>query len=234
MRDFGADDALALMRAQNEPPETVVRLVRGELDGEPTDVPGAFRVDARRRAGARRGTHLAAEPRLAARGARRRLRATASASSTPAPRPGGKATMLRGEVVAVEINEARARELEENVAAARRRRTCASSTPTRRRCRRSSTASTARWSTRPAPVSACSASRPDLRWRAKPLPELQLRAAARRRRARQAGRDDRLQRVHAQRRGERGTSSTRPGSRSTRHSATSGRSSGIRVARSSC
>ena len=29
--------------------------------------------------------------------------------------PGGKATMLAGEVVAVEVNEARARELEENV-----------------------------------------------------------------------------------------------------------------------
>ena len=27
-RDFGADDARALMRAQNEPPETVVRLNR--------------------------------------------------------------------------------------------------------------------------------------------------------------------------------------------------------------
>ena len=49
--------------------------------------------------------------------------------------PGGKATMLAGEVVAVEVNEARARELEENVAPARRRRTCASSTPTGARCR---------------------------------------------------------------------------------------------------
>src|SRR5262249_52396366 len=44
-RDFGEPTALALMRAQNEPPETVVRLVRGEIDGEPTDVPGAFRVE---------------------------------------------------------------------------------------------------------------------------------------------------------------------------------------------
>src|ERR1051326_4136666 len=43
-RDLGRDEALALMRAQNEPPETVVRVVRGELDGEPTDVPGAVRV----------------------------------------------------------------------------------------------------------------------------------------------------------------------------------------------
>src|SRR5215216_1171658 len=41
---LGEEDALALMRAQNEPPETVVRLVRGEIDGEPTDIPGAWRV----------------------------------------------------------------------------------------------------------------------------------------------------------------------------------------------
>ena len=43
-RDLGEEQALALMRAQNESPETVVRLVRGELDGEPTDIPGAWRV----------------------------------------------------------------------------------------------------------------------------------------------------------------------------------------------
>src|SRR5205085_7724705 len=44
-RDLGEDDTLALMRAQNEPPETVVRLVRGDPPGGPTDVPGAYRVD---------------------------------------------------------------------------------------------------------------------------------------------------------------------------------------------
>ena len=42
---LGEEDALALMRAQNEPSETVVRLVHGDIDGEPTDVPGAFRVE---------------------------------------------------------------------------------------------------------------------------------------------------------------------------------------------
>src|SRR2546425_4740275 len=36
-RDWGEEEALALMRAGNEAPETVVRLVRGEIDGEPTD-----------------------------------------------------------------------------------------------------------------------------------------------------------------------------------------------------
>jgi len=42
-RDLGHDDALALMRAMNEPLETVVRIVRGEppLGAEPTDLPGA-------------------------------------------------------------------------------------------------------------------------------------------------------------------------------------------------
>src|SRR5919204_239907 len=44
VRDWGEDEALALMRAQNEAPETVVRLVRGEIEGEPTEIPGAYRV----------------------------------------------------------------------------------------------------------------------------------------------------------------------------------------------
>src|SRR5688572_14056238 len=43
-RDLGAEGALALMRSQNEPAELAVRLVRGEIDGTPTDVPGAWRV----------------------------------------------------------------------------------------------------------------------------------------------------------------------------------------------
>ena len=47
MRDLGRDDALALMRAMNEPLETVVRVVRGDppLGAEPTDIPGAYRVE---------------------------------------------------------------------------------------------------------------------------------------------------------------------------------------------
>src|SRR5207248_2769869 len=40
----GPEEALQLMRAQNEPPETVVRVVREPVEGEPTDVPGALRV----------------------------------------------------------------------------------------------------------------------------------------------------------------------------------------------
>ena len=67
---------VALMRAQNEAPPTVVRLVRGEIDGAPDpDVPGAWHVDHVDESRVRRGPDLAAERRLAARRARRRLRA---------------------------------------------------------------------------------------------------------------------------------------------------------------
>src|SRR6266700_7578049 len=46
VRVLGSESALALMRAMNEPLETVVRLVRGEppAGAEATDVPGAYRV----------------------------------------------------------------------------------------------------------------------------------------------------------------------------------------------
>ena len=97
--------------------------------------------------------------------------------------PGGKTTQLRGDVTAVEIDPNRASELRENLAPARRHERAPSSRRTARRCRPSSTASTGRSSTRRAPASASSAQRPDLRWRATPLPELQLallRAAAER------------------------------------------------------
>jgi 16S rRNA (cytosine967-C5)-methyltransferase len=44
-RDLGEESALELMRAQNEPPATVVRHVRGQTpDGSETDVPGAWEV----------------------------------------------------------------------------------------------------------------------------------------------------------------------------------------------
>ena len=73
VRDLGLDDAVALMRAMNEPLEVVVRLVRGDAPGEPTDVQGAYRVTRVDDLGGRRGPDLAAEPRLAARRARARL-----------------------------------------------------------------------------------------------------------------------------------------------------------------
>jgi 16S rRNA (cytosine967-C5)-methyltransferase len=180
-RDLGREEALALMRAQNEPPETVVRVVRAEVEGEPTDVPGALRV-------ARVDERALAEGRVWPQSRASQLAGLAVASRDGervldlCAAPGGKATMLRGEVVAVEIHEGRARELEENV---------------RRLGARNVRVVHADALDLPPELSGfhrvlvdapCSglgvlAQRPDLRWRAKPLPELQLallRAAAER------------------------------------------------------
>ena len=180
-REWGAEEALALMRAQNEPPETVVRLVRGEIEGERTDIPGAYRVervDEQALADGRiwpqsRGSQLAGLA-VGSREGERTLDLCAA--------PGGKATMLAGEVVAVEKHPGRARELEEN---------------TRRLGAANVTVVNADGLALPpeltgfdralvdAPCSGLGilASRPDARWRAEPLPELQLallRAAAER------------------------------------------------------
>ena len=180
-RDLGEDDTLALMRAQNEPPETVVRLVRGDPPGGPTDVPGAYRVDrldedalaAGRIWPQSRGSQLAGLV-VDAREGQRTLDLCAA--------PGGKATQLEGEVVAVEIHEGRARELEENV-----------------RLLGAGNVTVVHADALALPPeligfdhvlvdAPCSglgvlAGRPDLRWRAQPLPELQrelLRVAAER------------------------------------------------------
>ena len=101
------------MRAQNEPAELVVR--SADPIGEPTDVPGAYRVasidparDRERPALAEsRGSQLAALV-VGSQDGERILDACAA--------PGGKATMLQGEVTAVELHPGRARELEENLA----------------------------------------------------------------------------------------------------------------------
>jgi 16S rRNA (cytosine967-C5)-methyltransferase len=171
-RDWGENEALALMRAQNEAPETVVRLVRGEIDGEPTDVPGAYRVprvDEQALAEGRiwpqsRGSQLAGLV-VGSRSGERVLDCCAA--------PGGKATMFAGEVVAVELHEGRARELEENA-----RRLGATNV----RVVRADALELPDELTgfhRALVDAPCSglgvlAGRPDLRWRAQPLPELQL------------------------------------------------------------
>jgi 16S rRNA (cytosine967-C5)-methyltransferase len=178
-------DALALMRAQNEPPERVVRINRrksGEVEGRPdADLPDALhveRVDEEALAAGliwpqSRGSQLAGLV-VGAREGERTLDLCAA--------PGGKATQLAGEVVAVELHPGRARELEEN-------------------CRRlgadNVTVVHADATELPpeltgfdrvlvdAPCSGLGvlAGRPDLRWRARPLPDLQqelLRVAAER------------------------------------------------------
>ena len=83
---WATEEALALMRAQNEPPETVVSARAGRAPAGRTDVPGALAGRTRRRAGARRGPDLAAEPRLAARRPGRGLAGRRARRSTSAPR----------------------------------------------------------------------------------------------------------------------------------------------------
>jgi len=171
-RDFGREQALALMRVQNEAPETVVRLIRGEIEGEPTDLPAAYRVarvDEDALAEGRiwpqsRGSQLAGLV-VGARAGERTLDLCAA--------PGGKATMLAGDVTAVEKHPGRARELEENAArlgAAKVSVVCADALELPPELRDYDRALV------DAPCSGLGvlASRPDLRWRAEPLPELQL------------------------------------------------------------
>jgi 16S rRNA (cytosine967-C5)-methyltransferase len=159
-RDFGHEEALALMRAQNEPPELVVR---GDVEGEPTDVPGAVRVE-RVAPGAypmSRGSQIAA---LCVGEGGRIVDLCAA--------PGGKTAMLHGdEVVAVELNEGRARELEQNLAQLGRTDV--------RIVHADARALPESGFDRALVDAPCSglgvlARRPDLRWRARPLPELQL------------------------------------------------------------
>ncbi len=183
--ELGAEEALALMRAQNEAPETVVRVNRrktGHVEGIPDpDLPDALLVD--------RVDEKALGEGLIWPQSRGSQLAGLAMGSTEGERvldlcaaPGGKATQLAGEVVAVEKHPGRARELQEN-------------------CRRlgadNVTVVCADVLELPpeltgfdralvdAPCSGLGilASRPDLRWRSQPLPDLQLallRAAAER------------------------------------------------------
>jgi len=183
VRELGAEGALALMQAMNEPLETVVRLVRGEppLGAEPTDVPGAYRVE--------RVDELAvAEGRIwpQSRGSQLAGLCVGSVEGERAldlcAAPGGKTGQLRGEVTAVEIDPGRARDLRANLATLGRGDV---------------TVVEADGTALPPELDGfdralvdppCSglgvlAQRPDLRWRARPLPDLQaalLRSAAER------------------------------------------------------
>jgi 16S rRNA (cytosine967-C5)-methyltransferase len=186
--ELGPEQALVLMRAQNEPAERVVRLNRrkpGHVEGRPDpDLPDALHVERideeALRAGLiwpqSRGSQLAGLA-VGAQEGERVLDLCAA--------PGGKATQLSevaAEVVAVEKHEGRARELEQN-------------------CRRLGAKNVrvvnADALDLPEDLGAfdrvlvdapCSglgvlAGRPDLRWRGEPLPELQcdlLRVAAER------------------------------------------------------
>jgi 16S rRNA (cytosine967-C5)-methyltransferase len=150
-REWSEEDALALMRAQNQPPERVLREPSGGLV-EPWPQS--------------RGSQLAGSAVGAAEG-ERVLDLCAA--------PGGKSTQLvsfGADVVAVEKHPGRARELEENAARLGARLTVVNADALEL----------------PAELGGfdrvlvdapCSGlgvlnSRPDLRWRARPLPELQV------------------------------------------------------------
>jgi len=170
-RDYGLDDALSLMRAQNEPPALEVRA--DDPVGEPTDVPGAYavdHVDPSRMRPMSRASQLAALV-VGSQPGERVLDACAA--------PGGKSLILQGEVTAVELHpgraEAMARRMPPNVHVV---------TADVRELDESGF-------DRALVDAPCSglgvlARRPDLRWRASPLPELQrelLQAAVDRTRA---------------------------------------------------
>ena len=158
-RDFGPDSALSLMRSQNEPPALEGRA--DEPVGEPTDVPGAYRVervDISRMRPMSRASQLAALV-VGSRDGERVLDTCAA--------PGGKTLMLRGEVTAVEIHPGRAKALAESVG------------PNVRVVVGDARELPEHGFDRALVDAPCSglgvlARRPDLRWRARPLPELQL------------------------------------------------------------
>jgi 16S rRNA (cytosine967-C5)-methyltransferase len=174
VRVLGGDGSLALMCAMNEPLETVVRLVRGQppVGAQETDVPGAFRVErvveglvaSGRIWPQSRGSQLAGLC-VGARDGERVLDLCAA--------PGGKTGQLRGAVTAVEIDPARVRELRENLATMRR------SDVTVVEADGTALPPELDGFDRALVDAPCSglgvlAQRPDLRWRATPLPELQL------------------------------------------------------------
>ena len=155
-RDLGEADALALMRAQNEPPPVVVRHVRGKPpDGAESDIPGAYRVERLDAEAFARGevwpqsvgSQLAGLC-VGSQDGERTLDLCAA--------PGGKATMLAGEVVAVEANEARAARARGERAPARRDERARRPRRRPRAPGRARRASTTRSSTHRAPASASS------------------------------------------------------------------------------
>jgi 16S rRNA (cytosine967-C5)-methyltransferase len=172
-RELGPVGALALMRAQNAPGELVVRLLAGSIEGaEDPDIPGAWHVE-------RIDEQALADGRIWPQSRASQLAGLAVGAGVDdrtldvCAAPGGKATMLPGDVVAVEVNEARARELEEMV-----QRLGKTNVSVIRADARSLAPELGGFDHAlvDAPCSGLGVlnQRPDLRWRAEPLPELQL------------------------------------------------------------
>jgi 16S rRNA (cytosine967-C5)-methyltransferase len=165
-REWGSDEALELMRAQNEPAETAVRMV-GTGEARVVDRIEPEWLEKGLVWPQSRGSQLAGLA-VGAQAGERVLDLCAA--------PGGKATQLAeraAEVVAVELHPGRARELEENA-----RRLGAHNITVVNADARELPAELTGFDRAlvDAPCSGLGvlASRPDLRWRAQPLPELQL------------------------------------------------------------
>ena len=163
-RELGPEDARALMRAQNEPPETAVRTPDGPrvVDAVPAEW-----LESGYAWPQSRGSQLAGAA-VGARAGERVLDLCAA--------PGGKATQLAAagaEVVAVERHPGRARELEEN---ARRLRAERLTVVKADALALPDDLGTFDRALVDAPCSGLGVlnSRPDLRWHAEPLPDLQL------------------------------------------------------------
>ncbi|MGH3020513.1 MAG: transcription antitermination factor NusB [Gaiellaceae bacterium] len=163
-RELGPDDARALMRAQNEPPETAVRTPDGPhvVDAVPPEW-----LESGYAWPQSRGSQLAGAA-VGVRAGERVLDLCAA--------PGGKATQLAAagaEVVAVEKHPGRARELEQNARRLRAERLIVVNADALALPDGLGTFDRALVD---APCSGLGVlnSRPDLRWRAEPLPELQL------------------------------------------------------------
>jgi len=181
-REHGPEEARELMVAQNRPAETVVRINRriesDEMDIEPPvglsdpAFPDALLVDRVAEEWLEnglvwpqsRGSQLAGMC-VGSHASERVLDLCAA--------PGGKATQLSGDVVAVEIDQGRARQLEDMVRRHRATNVCVLNADAR------ALPDELTGFDRVLLDAPCSglgvlASRPDLRWRAKPLPDLQL------------------------------------------------------------
>jgi 16S rRNA (cytosine967-C5)-methyltransferase len=171
---LGEEGALELMRTLNEPLETVVRLVGGDPPpgAEATDVPGAYRVE-------RVNDLLVAEGRIWPQSRGSQLAGLCVGSEDGervldlCAAPGGKTGQLHGKVTAVEIDPARVRELRENLARIGRAEVTVVEADGRALPPELDGFDRALVD---APCSGLGvlAQRPDLRWRARPLPELQL------------------------------------------------------------
>ena len=165
-REWGAEEALALMRAQNEPPETAVRVV-GTGEARVVDRVDPEELEQGLVWPQSRGSQLAGDA-VGVQPGDRVLDLCAA--------PGGKTMQLAetaAEVVAVEVHPGRARELEANV----RRLGATNVTVVNADARELPPELTG--FDRVLVDAPCSglgvlAGRPDLRWRARPLPELQL------------------------------------------------------------